>query len=94
MVKNSLRGFVTVELPNGLVIKHISVLDGRNGPWCSLPAKPAFDRDMKPKLGQNGRPLYSQILEWNSRELHSRFSEALLELLLAAHPDALDGAAP
>ena len=90
LTKNSLRGFVSIELPNGLIIKDISVLTSRNGPWCSLPAKPAFGPDGKPRLGQNGRPLYTSILEWRDRELQGRWSETLLELLLAQHPNALD----
>jgi DNA-binding cell septation regulator SpoVG len=91
MVKNSLRGFATVEMPNGLVIKDISVLTGRNGPWCSLPAKPAFGADGRPKTGPTGRAVHSQIIEWRDRDLQDRWSAALVALIEAEHPGALDG---
>lgn len=94
VVKNSLRGFATVKMSNGLIIKDISVLTGRNGPWCSMPAKPVFGTDGKPKIGTNGRPLYTSILEWRDRDLQDKFSAAVIDLILAQYPNAFDGAAP
>ena len=37
LVKGALRGFVTVELPCGLVLHDVAIFAGRNGPWASLP---------------------------------------------------------
>jgi hypothetical protein len=92
VVKTSLRGFATVELTAvGLVIRDVVVLAGRNGPWASLPAKPQIDRDGRPKLGSNGRPAYSSILEWRDRELSDHFSAALVAAIRDRQPDALEG---
>lgn len=93
LTKGALRGFATVELPNGLIIRDISVLVGRNGAWANLPAKPVLNRDGSPRLGTNGRALYNPILEWNDRSLSDRFSAALIDLVRAAHPGALADAA-
>jgi hypothetical protein len=94
LVKGSLRGFVTVELPNGLVIRDISVLSGANGSWANLPAKPQVDRDGHPRISANGRPLYVKIIEWRDRQLNDRFSTALIGLIKAEYPDAFDRSAP
>lgn len=89
--KGALKGFVTAELENGLIIKDMPVLTGKFGPWVNLPAKPQYNADGTPKLGQNGKQQYVALLEWCNRELQGKFSEAVLNLLLAEHPDALGG---
>ena len=38
--KNSLRGFATIELPNGLTIRDVSLHTSNGKSWASLPAKP------------------------------------------------------
>jgi hypothetical protein len=92
LVKNSLRGFATVELPIvGLVIRDVAVLFGSNGLWASLPAKPQVDRDGRLKLRPNGKPAYSTILEWSDRQLADCFSAALIATIRDQHPGALEG---
>jgi hypothetical protein len=91
-VKGSLRGFATVELPMGLRILDLPVLVGRNGPWVNMPAKPQVDRDGgQQKRDVNGKLAYVAILEWRDRDLANRFSNAVIDLVRAAHPDALEG---
>lgn len=92
--KNTLRGFATVELPIGLKISDIPILIGKNGPWAALPSKPQVGPDGAQRR-DNGKPLYVPILEWRDRELSNRFSNAVIELVREAEPDALDdGGAP
>jgi hypothetical protein len=91
-IKGALRGFATVELPIGLRIRDMPVLVGRNGPWASMPAKPQIDKAGQHKRDANGKTAYAAILEWRDRELSDRFSAAVIALIRAAHPDALDGA--
>jgi hypothetical protein len=94
LVKNSLRGFATVELPIGLKIVDCPVLVSNGKAWASLPTKPVLDRDGK-HLKPDGKPQYSAILEWKSRDLADRFSEAVVELVRQTHPGDLDdGSAP
>jgi hypothetical protein len=49
-----------------------------------------LDRDGK-HVKPDGKPQYSAILEWKSRDLADRFSETVVELVLAEYPAALDG---
>jgi hypothetical protein len=90
LVKNSLRGFAAIELPIGLKIVDCPVLVSNGKAWASLPTKPVLDRDGK-HVKPDGKPQYSAILEWKSRDLADRFSETVVELILAEYPAALDG---
>jgi hypothetical protein len=90
LVKNSLRGFATIELPIGLKIVNCPVLVSNGRAWTSLPTKPVLDRDGK-HVKPDGKPQYSAILEWKSRDLADRFSQAVAKLVLAEYPHALDG---
>jgi hypothetical protein len=89
LVKNSLRGFATVELPIGLKISDVPVLISNGKTWASLPSKPQLDRDGQHKRDVNGKATYSPILEWKDRDLSDRFSQAVVALVRAEHPDAL-----
>jgi hypothetical protein len=90
MVKNSLHGFATVELPSELQISDIPLLQSHGKAWASLPGKPQIDAEGRHKRDINGRPSYVKILEWRDRELSDKFSEAIVALFCAAHPDALE----
>jgi hypothetical protein len=90
-VKNSLRGFASVELPIGLKIHDIPVLVGPKGPRANLPAKPQIDQDRRQKTDVNGKPAYTAMPEWRPRDLANRFFDAVIGLIRAAHPDALEG---
>ena len=95
MVKGALRGFATVELTIGLKIHDVAILVGRNGgAWANLPTKPQLDQDRRQKIGGDAKPAYSAILEWRDRDTANHFSAAVVALVSAQHPDALDGAEP
>jgi DNA-binding cell septation regulator SpoVG len=89
LVKNSLRGFADIELPNGLVIHEIPVLTSHGKCWAALPSKPQL-ADGRHRTGPDGKPAYTPILEWRSRELSDAFSAKLVKLVREQHPDALD----
>jgi hypothetical protein len=91
LVKGALRGFATVELPNGLRIFDIAVFANPNGVWANLPARPLLE-DGRHKLGVDGKPLYSAVLEWRDRGLTQRFSQAVVELVRLRDPEALESA--
>lgn len=89
VAKGSLRGFATVELPIGLRLIDCAVFVGTKGAWVSLPAKPQFDKDNRQRIGADGKPSYSAAIEWRSRELADRWSQAVIDLIRATHPGAL-----
>jgi hypothetical protein len=92
LVKNSLRGFATVELPIGLKIADIAVNVTHGKPWAALPSKPVLDQDGRHKVDINNKRQYVSVLEWRDRDLGNRFSDAVIDLVRAEHPDALGGA--
>jgi hypothetical protein len=89
LVKGSLRGYATVELPIGLKIHDVPVLIGPNGPWASLPSKPQIDKDGRHKTDANSRAAYSPVLEWRDRTLADP-SAAVVALVHAEYAGDLD----
>jgi hypothetical protein len=88
--KGSLRAFANVELPSGLIINDVAVFVGKNGPFCGLPNKPLLDSAGTLKRDVNSRPAHVPILAWRDRDLASRFSAAVIALILAKYPTAMD----
>jgi DNA-binding cell septation regulator SpoVG len=87
--KNSLRGFVKIEMPSGMILSDVAVMVGERGSWASPPAKPMIGRDGAPLKDSAGKARYSPIVEFVSKDVRDRFSAAVIEALRAAHPDAL-----
>jgi hypothetical protein len=84
----ALRGFASIELPSGLQVQDCPILVGQNGPWAALPSKPVLDRDGR-HVETNGKRQYAALLKWRDRDLTNRWSAAVIELVRAAHPEAL-----
>jgi len=99
LVRNTMRGFVDVEVEVGegrpLQILECVVHVGPNGPWVALPGKAQLDRDgnVRRKPGTN-KVDYVAVLKWGNADTRDRFSQAVIQLLLARYPDALDDEAP
>src|SRR5262245_57231143 len=94
IVRNSLRGFAELELPNGLRLIDCPVLASNGTVWVSLPSKPMLDQTGQQKRDINGKPAYVPVVQWRDRNLANRFSDAAIDLIRQAHPGALDGTAP
>jgi len=89
--RNSLRGFATIELPIGLVIADIVICTSHGRTWASLPSKPMIDSGTGAAIRDDaGKLKYAPILSWRDRDLGDRWSNAVVELVRAAHPGALD----
>jgi hypothetical protein len=88
--RNSLLGFARVELPSGMVIADVTVmLAGTTGrPWASPPSKPMVDREGVVLKDPNGKIRYTPIIEFTSREIRTRWSDAVIAAMQAAHPEA------
>jgi hypothetical protein len=53
-----------------------------------------IDRDGQPRADVNGKPIYSQLIEFRDRATGDRFSAMVISLVEAVHPDTLtDGRA-
>ena len=90
LVKNSLRGFATAELPSGLRIADIPVLSSSGKFWAALPSKSLLDAEGKHKRDVNGKPEHAPILSWKSRELADEFARRVVALVRASDVDLLD----
>ena len=83
--RDSLRGFPTVELPNGLIISDVSVHVGHGKARASLPARPQLNSDGTARRSGDGEIIYSPILKWRSRELQDGFGAAVVQAVEAEH---------
>jgi hypothetical protein len=87
--KNTLVGFVSIELSNGLQVDDIAVHVRGGKAWVSFPARPMLNADGR-QVMRDGRPQYISMMCWRSRDLADRFSVAVVELVRNAYPDAFD----
>jgi hypothetical protein len=93
MHRATLRGFADVELSNGFQIDDVAVHVRGGRAWASLPARPMLDQDGR-HIVRDRKPQYATFLRWRTGDLAGAFSTAVVELVRAAHPGALDEAGP
>ncbi len=89
MRKGALLGFAKVELPSGMILADCTVMLGDRGAWVSPPSKPMLDRGGVAMKDSNGRVRYTPLVEFTSKEIRQRFSDAVVDGLRAAHPEAI-----
>jgi len=89
VVKNSLRGFADLELPNGLRLLDCPALMSSGRAWATLPGKPQIDADGRQNRDAAGKPSYIPVAEWRSKELREGWSDRVAELVRQEHPEAL-----
>lgn len=88
VTKNTLRGFATVELPIGLKIAECPVQISNGGKaWAALPSKPQLKDGQQIVTG--GKAQWTNILSWPDKETQDRWSEKVVQLVRAEHPEAL-----
>jgi hypothetical protein len=79
MDKGALRGFVTLKLPSGLVLKECTFMNSNDKEWIGLPGKPQIDREGKVrKDAATGKTLYVSIVDFDSKEAHDKFQDLAL----------------
>ena len=91
--RNTLRGFVTLELPSGLILRECTYHRAATGAeWVGLPGRPQLDRDGRQRKDATGKSLYTPIVEFKGKERRERFQAAALaavrELLATMEPVA------
>jgi len=89
--KNSLRGFCSVQLPNGLLIHDIPVLCSHGKYWATLPSKPMIDSAGIVLRDDAGKIRYGVVNEWPTPDLQHEFSKRVVTLIRAQYPNALEG---
>ena len=95
VVRNTLCGFATVRIQRiGLVVADVAVHQKNQSRWASLPSKPIHRNGAILRDEATGKIRYQPILQWADRKTADRFSIAVVEELLARHPDAFNGDDP
>jgi hypothetical protein len=93
--KNTLQGFLDLELPSGLVLRECSYHARDGKAWIGLPSKPQIGRDGKHRADENGKLLYAAIIDFATKEARERFHAAALQavrVLLGQGEERLDAA--
>jgi hypothetical protein len=86
--RNTLLGFATVEMPSGMVMAEIGIMRAERGEWAAPPSKPQIDRDGVGMKDAAGKLKYTPLISFTSKERRDRFSDAVIEAMRAAHPEA------
>jgi hypothetical protein len=73
LIKNTLRGFLSVNLPSGMVIHNVTVHEKGEARWIGLPAREWTD--------SGGQKQYAKLIEFVDRQTANRFRDAVLAAL-------------
>lgn len=87
--KGQLRGFAKVRLPSGIISIDCPIGVSERGAWASPSARPQINSDGNLTRDPNGKARYSPVIEFASRAVRSRSSDAVVAALRASHPGAL-----
>jgi len=80
--RNTLKGFADLWLRAPRLNIHGCAVHEKNGKrWVQLPAKPKLDQNRELVKDQTGRIQYCPVMEFDSREVADRFSEAALKAI-------------
>ena len=71
--KNTLRGFFSITLPNGLIIHDVMLHEKGDRRWISLPAREYTD--------ENGQRAFTAFLEFSDKTIAKRFHDRVLAAL-------------
>ena len=89
-LKGTLLGFADIRLPNHLEVSGCVLHRSSSGRvWGGFPGKPQIDADGR-HITVNGRPRYTQFLQWETSDLANQFSDVLVALVRAHHPEAFE----
>lgn len=90
--QNTLYGFCTIELPCGLIIRDIAVHQKGQRSWICFPGRPVVNSEGRRTVNPAGHRPFTAVLNWRDQDLADRFSRTAIDIVLAAHPDALGNA--
>ena len=91
VIKNTLRGFVSVLLPKThLSIRDIALHKFGERYWVSLPAKPLLNPDGSPMIGRNGKAAWFPLLQFADRAAREQFQNEVIAALRRVHPEAFN----
>jgi hypothetical protein len=85
--KNTLCGFCTIRIdPIRLIVHDICLHRRASARWVALPSRP-YVRDGQHVIGDDGKPRYLPVLEWEGRKVSEAFSHAVWASVLEKYPE-------
>src|SRR5262245_30750554 len=85
--KGALLGFAKVEMPSGLIVNDVTICTGPNGSWASPPGKLLVGRDGAVMKDGSGKARYVAVIEFASKDVRTRWSDAVIAAMRATHPE-------
>jgi hypothetical protein len=84
----SLRGYLDVELPSGLILRGARLMVGpKGGRWIAPPSVMRRDADGQPAKSQDGKTIWDQLVDFRDRAARDRFNELVLAALAEFDPE-------
>ena len=83
--RHSLRGFFTLKLASGIVLRGCSLHEQRGKRWIALPGAPQIDDNIRRRTDQAGKKLYVPVVEIPDREQRDRFQRLALAAVDRLH---------
>jgi hypothetical protein len=82
--KNTLRGFATIYVSDiDMLLHDVAVFQKNNSRWAAPPARPQLSKEGAViRDATTGKPAYSQVIEFGSRESRDAFSKAVVDAVL------------
>jgi hypothetical protein len=91
MVKNTLRGFASIKIPQiGLIIKDVTIHEENGKRWAGLPARPMINKAGQAMTDESGKIQYQQLLNFGSRSAADAFSKAVIDAFEQYEPTAFE----
>jgi hypothetical protein len=94
---NTLRGYFTLRLPFGIVLRDCSLHESGDRRWIRPPSKPQLDQDGRHRVNERGKRLCTPCVDIPDRATRDRFQTAALGAvvrLLGGEEDRHLGSAP
>ncbi len=75
-----LRGFATIEMDSGIILRDCSYCEQNARRWVSPPAKPQLDKDKQPIL-KDGKLQYVNIVTFRDRGVGDKWSDQAVKAI-------------
>jgi DNA-binding cell septation regulator SpoVG len=89
--EGSALAYLDIELPSGLILRDCKLMRGPSGGfWIAMLSQKQLDRDGNPVIGDKGKPIYKNFVDFKDRATRDRFTAHVVDLIRREHPDIVD----
>jgi hypothetical protein len=81
--RGSLVGFADLQMDSGLIVFGCALHAWNSRRWVNPPGRPRLDSDQKPMLGDDGKVLYSPVIDFATDETRFRWSAQAVKAIEA-----------